>query len=69
MEAKWENITMALEPFQMEPSMDPGTQYLVKRVETKELDSAIGDIEEQIRDLEGRGRGGGGGGGGEGGSE
>lgn len=51
-EAKWENITMALEPFQMEPSLDPETQYLVKRVETKELDSAIGDIEKQIQDLE-----------------
>lgn len=52
MEAKWENITVALEPFQMEPSLDPGTQYLVRRVETKELDLAITDIEKQIEELE-----------------
>lgn len=52
MEAKWENITMALEPFQIEPSLDPDTQYLVRRQQTKELDSAIGDIEQQIQDLE-----------------
>lgn len=51
-EAKWENITMALEPFQVEPSLDPDQQYLVKRLQTKELDSAIGDIEKQIEDLE-----------------
>lgn len=51
-EAKWENITLAMEPFQMEPSLDPETQYLVKRMETKELDIAIGDIETQIQDLE-----------------
>ena len=43
---------MALEPFQMEPSLDPDTQYLVRRQQTKELDSAIGDIEQQIKDLE-----------------
>ena len=43
---------MALEPFQMEPSLDPETQYLVKRGETKELDTAIVDIEKQIQELE-----------------
>lgn len=43
---------MALEPFQMEPSLDPETQYLVRRQETKELDSAIGSIEQQIQELE-----------------
>ena len=42
---------MALEPFQMEPT-DPSTQYLVKRLQTKELDTAIIDIEGQIQDLE-----------------
>ncbi len=35
--------------------MNPGTQHLVKRVETKELDSAITDIEMQIQELEVRG--------------
>lgn len=69
MEAKWENITVALEPFQMEPSLDPDTQYLVRRLETKELDSAIVNIEQQIQDLEVReGVGGRGEGGREGGS-
>ena len=48
MEAKWEKITEALEPFQLEPT----TQYLVKRLETKELDLAIEDIEKQIEELE-----------------
>ena len=43
---------MALEPFQVEPSLDPDQQYLVKRAQTKELDSAIGDVEEQIQNLE-----------------
>ena len=43
---------MALEPFQMEPSLDPETQYLVKQRHTRELDSAITDIEVQIQDLE-----------------
>lgn len=36
----------------MEPSLDPDTQYLVRRLETKELDSAIVNIEQQIQDLE-----------------
>ena len=56
---------MALEPFEVDPTQDPGTQYLVKRTQTKELDSVIGDVEVQIQNLEvreggregGRGRG------------
>ena len=49
---KWENITAAMEPFQVEPSLDPGTQYLVPRMETLELDGAIADLNSQIGDLE-----------------
>ncbi len=51
-ESKWERITEAMEPFQLEPSMEPSTQHLVRRIETKELDSVITDLEKQMADLE-----------------
>jgi len=50
--AKWENITHALQPFTQEPSMDPGTQYLVPRPETKELDGVISQMDSKISELE-----------------
>ena len=50
--AKWENITTAMEPFQVEPSLDPTTQYLVPRLETSELDGAITELNSQIQEVE-----------------
>ena len=41
-----------MEPFQIEPSLDPDTQYLVPRFQTLELDDAIADINSQFEDLE-----------------
>ncbi len=48
----WSNIALAMEPFQVEPSLDPDTQYLVPRFQTLELDDAISDLNCQIEDLE-----------------
>ncbi len=50
--SKWSNIATAMEPFQIEPSLDPDTQYLVPRFQTLELDDAIADINSQIEVLE-----------------
>ena len=52
MTTKWENITTALEPFQVEPNLDPETQYLIPRMETSELDSVISELTEQIEEME-----------------
>ena len=49
--AKWESIVHALEPFTVEPGLDPNTAYMVPRPETQELDSAISLMESQIQDL------------------
>lgn len=49
---KWENITVALEPFQVEPNLDPETQYLIPRQETSELDSVIEALTQKISDME-----------------
>ena len=50
--SKWSNIATAMEPFQVEPSLDPDTQYLVPRFQTLELDDAIADLNSQIEVLE-----------------
>ena len=50
--AQWESITHALEPFTMEPDLDPRMLHLVPRPETQELDSAISRMETQLKDLE-----------------
>lgn len=41
----------AMQPFAVEPTLDPGTLYLVPRPETKELDSAISKMETHIQHL------------------
>jgi hypothetical protein len=51
-ETQWDSITTALDPFTTEPSLDPGTQYMVPRPETSELDGVIGHIEEQLGELQ-----------------
>lgn len=49
---QWDSITTALEPFSANPSLDPNTQYMVPRPETSELDSVIGQIEDQLSGLQ-----------------
>lgn len=49
---QWDSITTALEPFSANPSLDPSTQYMVPRPETSELDGVIGQIEEQLSELQ-----------------
>ena len=41
-----------MEPFNATPNLDPGTQYMVPRPETLELDKVIGNIEEQLGELQ-----------------
>ena len=51
-ETQWDSIATALDPFAMEPSLDPSVQYMVPRPETSELDGVIGRIEEQLGELQ-----------------